>query len=100
MITADPEEVIVPAVAVKEAVVEVAGTVTDAGTVRFALLDDSETMVPPVAAALDSVTVHEVLVWEFRLEALHVREERTVGAAKLIAAVCELLPRVAVTVAV
>jgi hypothetical protein len=79
VITADPEEVIVPAVAVKEAVVEVAGTVTDAGTVSLALLDDKDAVIPPACAALDSVTMHEVLAWEVRLESLHVKEERMIG---------------------
>jgi hypothetical protein len=49
--TADATAVTVPAVAVKEAEVEEARTVTDLGTVRVALLEVRETMVPPVGAA-------------------------------------------------
>ena len=70
----------VPAVAVKLAAVALAGTVTDAGTVRFALLEDSVTDVPPVGAALESVTVHEVLALDARLEAVHVRDDRLAEA--------------------
>ena len=47
----------VPAVAVKFAVVAPAVTVTDAGTVRAALFDESPTEAPPVRAADVSVTV-------------------------------------------
>ena len=47
----------VPAVAVKFAVVAPAVTVTEAGTVRAALFEESPTEVPPVRAARFSVTV-------------------------------------------
>ena len=49
-----------PARAVKVAVADPAGTVTDAGTLRAAELLDNATTSPPLPAALDSVTVHEV----------------------------------------
>ena len=47
----------VPAVALKFAVVAPAATVTDAGTVSAALLEESPTDAPPVRAARFSVTV-------------------------------------------
>ena len=47
----------VPAVAVKFAVVAPAVTVTDAGTVRAALFEESPTDAPPVSAAELNVTV-------------------------------------------
>ena len=64
-------DVTVPAVAVKVAEVAAAGTVTDAGTDKVALLEDRVTTVPPVGAALDSVTVQAVLPLEARLDAVH-----------------------------
>ena len=80
VIVALPLAAIVPAVALKLAVVAVAGTVTEAGTVRFALLDDNVTVVPPVGAAFDRVTVQVVLAFEARLEAVHVSEDKLTGA--------------------
>ena len=62
---------IVPAVAVKVAVVVLAGTLTDAGTVRDALLEDSETEVAAVREALDSVTVQELVALEARVVGEH-----------------------------
>src|SRR4029077_4817244 len=59
-------DVTVPVIAVKLAVVEFAGTVTEAGTVRVALLDERPTMVFPLRAALDSVTVQVVLALDAR----------------------------------
>ena len=47
----------VPAMALKFAVVAPAATVTEAGTVRAALFEESPTEVPPVSAARFSVTV-------------------------------------------
>ena len=52
----------VPAVAVKFALLAPEGTVTDAGTGRLALLLLRLTLNPPVPAALVSVTV-QVVVW-------------------------------------
>ena len=48
----------VPAVAVKVAVVTPAATVTETGTVSAVLLSDNVTVLPPVGAAFDNVTVH------------------------------------------
>ena len=54
--------VTVPAVAVKVAVVESAGTVTEAGTVKAAvLLVDNVTTVPEAGAAAVNVTVQLVV---------------------------------------
>src|SRR4029077_18044043 len=92
-------DVTVPAVAIKEAEVEVAGTMTEAGTVKVGLLEASETAVPPAGAALDNVTVQEVLAFEARLEAVHVREDRLTGASKEIVTGDEVPFRDAVTVA-
>jgi hypothetical protein len=47
----------VPAVAMKVALVAPAESVTEAGTVRLALLSDSVTAAPSVGAAFDRVTV-------------------------------------------
>lgn len=74
-------EVTAPAVAVKVAEVEPAGTVTDGGTVRVGLLEDTATVAPPVGAVADSVTVQEVLVLEARLEAVQCREVGVTGAS-------------------
>ncbi len=92
-------EVTLPAVAVKEAVVAVARTVTEAGTVRVALLEARVTTVPPVGAGFDSVTVQEVLALEARLEAVQVREVRLTGPNKEMLTGIELPLREAVTVA-
>jgi hypothetical protein len=54
----------VPAVALKFAVVAPAVTVTDAGTVRAALFEESPTAAPPVNAAEVSVTVQVVVPFE------------------------------------
>jgi hypothetical protein len=64
-----------------------------------ALLEDSATVVPPAGAALDKVTVQEVLALEARLEAAHWRDDRLTGASKEIVAGNEAPPREAVTVA-
>jgi small basic protein len=59
-----PLVVIVPAAAVKFAVVELAATMTEVGTVRAALLDESETVVLPLSAAFDNVTVQALFAPE------------------------------------
>ena len=64
-------ETTVPAEAVKETEFDPAGTITEAGTARLALLDERFTAVPPAGAAIDSVTVQEVPVLDARLEAVH-----------------------------
>jgi hypothetical protein len=71
VIVALESDVTVPAVAVKPTDMELAGTVTDAGTVRVGLLEERVTVVPPAGAALDSNTKHEVLASEARLDSAH-----------------------------
>jgi hypothetical protein len=92
-------EVTEPAVAVKVAEVAVAGTVTEAGTVRAALLEERDTEAPPVGAAFDSVTVQEVLAFDASPEALHVRDVRPPGASSEMVLEDELPLNEAVTVA-
>ena len=93
-------EVTAAAVAVKVAVVAAAATVTDAGTVtaEVALLE-RVTREPPVGAALDRVTVQDVVEDAARVVLVHCREEGVGGATsdKLAIALSPL--RVAVAVA-
>ncbi|MGB9459077.1 MAG: hypothetical protein WCB12_23745 [Bryobacteraceae bacterium] len=70
----------VPAVAVKFADVAPEATATEAGTVNAAALLDSVTVIPPVPAACESVTVHEDVPLEFRLVGLHDTRLTVVGA--------------------
>ena len=65
-----PLVVMVPAAAVKVAVVALAATATEAGTVRAALLDASETVVT-AGLEFESVTVQVELVLEVRVEGEH-----------------------------
>ena len=88
------------AVALNIAVVAPAATVTDAGTVSEALLLASVTLDPPVGAVWFSVTVQVLTALCPRLAGMQATPETSTGASRLIVAVCELLPRVAVTVAV
>jgi len=62
---------IVPAVAVNVPVVESAAIVTEAGTVKLALPDDRDTVVPPVGTAFDNVTVHVLVALEARVLGEH-----------------------------
>ena len=87
------------AVALKVAVVAPAVTVTEAGTVSSALLLVSVTLDPPVGAVWVRVTVQVLTALCPRLVGLQARVETSTGASRLIVAVFELLPRVAVTVA-
>ena len=88
---------IVPAVAVKVAVVLLAPTVTDAGTVNVAVLLDNATVAPPVCV---TVTVQVALPPDPRLAGLHVTPLSSTGATSEIVAVCVLPFSVAVMVAV
>ena len=88
---------IVPAVAVKVAVVFPAPTVTEAGTVNAAALLDNVTVAPPVCV---TVAVHVELPPDTRLVGLHVTALSSTGATSEIVAVCVLPFRVAVMVAV
>ena len=88
------------AVALKVAVVAPAATVTEAGTVSRVLLLASVTLEPPARAVWVSVTVQVLTALCPRLAGLHATPETSTGADRLIVAVFELLPKVAVTVAV
>ena len=88
-----------PAVALKVAVFLPEDTVTEAGTVSRALLLPSVTPEPPAGAFAERVTVQVLTALWPRLVGLHATPETSTGANRLIVAVCELLPSVAVTVA-
>ena len=76
-----------------------AATVTDAGTVSRVLLLASVTPEPPAGAIWVRVTVQVLTALCPRLAGLHATPETSTGADRLIVAVCELLLKVAVTVA-
>ena len=89
--------------AVKVAVVALAATVTEPGTVRTLLLLESATEAPPVGAAADNVTVQVAVVFEARLAGEHWSDETLAaacGGATVIEAVLELPLSEAVIVAV
>jgi hypothetical protein len=86
-------------VALNVALVAPAATVADAGTVSRLLLLFSVTVDPPAGAAEFKVTVHVLTPLGLRLVGLQVSAETSTGATRAIVAVCELPPRVAVTVA-
>ena len=90
---------IVPAALWTRAVVDPAATVTAAGTVSEALLLASVTLEPPAGAVCVSVTVQVLTALCPKLVGLHATPDTSTGATRPIAAFCELLPRVAVTVA-
>jgi hypothetical protein len=92
--------IVAAAVALNVAVVAPEATVTDAGTVSEALLLARATFEPPEGAAWASVTIHVLTALCPRLVGLHAKVDRRTGASRLMLAVCELLPKVAVTVAV
>ena len=85
------------AVALKAAVVAPAATVADTGTVSEALLLESVTLDPPAVGV--KVTVHALAAPCPRLVGLHTTPDTSSGATRLIATVFELVPTVAVTVA-
>ena len=85
--------------ALKVAAVEPAATVTDAGTVSDVLLEPSATLEPPVGAVWVRVTVQVLTALWPRLVGLQATLEIRTGATRLMVAVFELAPRVAVTVA-
>ncbi len=88
-----------PAVAVKLAAVAPAAIVTEAATGSSVLLLESDTDAPSVGAALRIVTVQVVTPAEFRLVGLQLRADTNTGAARLMVAVFDCPPSVAVTVA-
>jgi len=93
-----PSGVIVPAVAVNVAAVELAATVTEAGTVNVALFDDNATLTPPAGAACDTVTVQFVLALDVIVEAAHCREDTLTGSCRVSVAGTENPLSEAVTV--
>jgi hypothetical protein len=87
------------AVALNVVVVAPDATVTEAGTVSEALLLASVTLDPPVGAVWVSVTVQVLTALCPRLVGAQATPETRTGASRLMVAVWELLPSVAVTVA-
>lgn len=77
------------AVAEKEAVVEPAATVTEAGTVRAALLSEMATARPPEGAAPESDTVQAEVLPELTEEGEHTRLLITVSGLTVTDAVLE-----------
>ena len=90
------------AVVVKVAVVDDAGTVIDTGTVRVEVaLLESATLVPPLGAALDRVTVQVVEEEAARLVLAQLREVKVTAAAVTVIVTGWLVPlSAAVTIAV
>ena len=90
------------AVAVKVAVVAVAGTATDGGTVSAEVrLLDRPTVEPVAGAGAESVTVQVVEVEAARVMLPQAREEMVIGAAGAVMEIARGLleePREAVTV--
>jgi hypothetical protein len=77
-------------VALKVAEVAAAATVTDAGTVRVALVLVRVTLAPPVGAGWVRVTVQELEELGPRLVGLQVSEETRTDAARVTVVLAEL----------
>ena len=86
-------------VALNVAVVAVAATVTDVGTVSVALVFVSATTAPPAGAACVKVTVQVLEAFCAKLVGLHTSDDTNTGATRLTVALAELPLYVAVTVA-
>jgi hypothetical protein len=82
---------IVVVVTLNVAEVAAADTVTDAGTVRVALLFDRLTLAPPVGAAWVKVIVQVLEEFGPRLVGLQASDDIRTGATRLTLAVAELL---------
>jgi hypothetical protein len=91
--------VTVPAVAAKVAEVAPAATVTFAGTVRAVALLDKPTLVPPVGAALEMLTVQVAVPLEGRVVGAQARDDTPIAADNETVAVVEDAPNAAVTTA-
>jgi hypothetical protein len=91
--------IVAAAVALNAAVVAPAATVTEPGTVSEVLLLASVTVDPPAGAVCVNVTVQPLTAFCPRLAGLHTTPDASTGASRLIVAVLELAPSVAVTVA-
>jgi len=85
-------------VALKVAELVPAATVADAGSVRYELLSESATTLPPAGAAWFNVIVQVVDEPELTLVGLQVKPD-TAGATKLTLVACEAPFRTAVIVA-
>jgi len=85
-------------VALNVAEVAAAATVTDAGTVRVALVSVRATAAPPLGAGWVKVTVQVLEALGPRLVGLQARLETNTGATRLMVAFAELLLYVAVMV--
>jgi len=81
----------VAVVALKVADVAAAATVTDAGTVSFALEFERVTLAPPVGAAWVRVTVQVLEELAPMLAGLQLIAETSTGATRLTVALAELL---------
>ena len=93
-------ERIEPVEAVKLAVVALAGTVTEAGSVRtLAMPPERATEDPAAGAAPVKVTVQVALALEARVEGVHCREEIRTAAVRETVALLEEPLRDAVIVA-
>jgi hypothetical protein len=72
-----------PVLAVNVALVALAGTVTEAGSMRtLAMAPEIVTTTPPAGAAPAKVTVQVVVALEVRVDAAHWTEETSVGALR------------------
>ncbi len=72
----------------------------EAGTVRPLVVFDNVTSVPAAGAALVRVTVQLVEVFELKLAGLQESEDTSAADSRLMVALVELVPVVAVMVAV
>ena len=86
-----PSLATVVVVALKVAVLAAAATVTEAGTVKVALVFVRVTLAPPVGAAFVSVTVHVLEEFGPRLVGLQASEDTSTGATRLTVVLAELL---------
>ena len=78
-------------VMVKVADVAAAATVTDGGTARAELVFDKVMPAPPIGAALDKVTEHELEELGPMLVGVQVSEETDTAATRLTVVLTELL---------
>jgi hypothetical protein len=78
-------------VALNFADVAAAATVTEGGTVNFALELESVTLAPPVGAAWVKVTVQVLEEFCPRVVGVHANDDTMTGATRLTLAVAELL---------
>jgi hypothetical protein len=81
----------VPAVAVKFADEDPAGTVTEAGTLSNPLLLESDTIAPPAGAGCAKVTVQVEVLAELRMVGLHATLWRPLTTDRVTGTVSGLL---------